>query len=366
MVKNIMFNSFFYGFALILMVLLDQGLTGETQAYSGQFQALERRLPPEPFDLEGSLTGEALVFILSGQSNMHGQSPITREVWDLQPRSHNVEIFCVEPHHFFDASDRWRTDIKSPRWEGLRPCGSNGDLFGPEMSFGFKISQRFPGRPIKLIKFAHGGTSLFCEWQPTQRSAAYLKWDGDYLCPKYLHSIDYKTPSHPWAYRRLIRSIDLALSGLQSVRWSFGGMIWVQGEADADGRDGYDALVQGYQVNLKHFVEMIRSTLHTPELPFVAARIKCGYQSNSQGQNPLKIVRQSIDHLQDELDYFYVAETWDLSMQEDRGDCCHFGSSSMLALGERLARSFPGEWGPIYFPAPSSPDCQAVYGRLPP
>ena len=326
----------------------------------------EERAPLDPHDASGA----PIVYILAGQSNMHGQAPMNDQAHQILAQDLPVDIFCAQPYHFIDASDQWRWDIPATRWERLKPCGVSSETFGPELSLGASLVQRYPGRRIKIIKFAHGGTSLFCEWQPPERSPAYLAMGGDQICPRYLQSISYKTPSHPWAYRRLLATIAQALKTLEPRPWNWGGIAWVQGEADADGRDGYPFLTDGYRVNLRHFVKTLRSKVPDgSHISFVAAQIKCGYHWDPSGRSPVKVVRDSTAALTAEVPGFFTTDTWDLSMQEALGDCCHYGSASMLTLGERLARALAEEADTpprVLFPPPQERDCQSTYGQTPP
>jgi hypothetical protein len=308
----------------------------------------------------------ALVFVLAGQSNMAGQAPISDDLSSALASVDNVRIFCPLHWFFQDHSAVLRPD-RQPVWERLRSCGANERWFGPELTFGLTVGRQLPDYDIYLIKYAHGGTSLFCEWQPNPASPVYVRAGGDAMCVDYLSSFSWKTRDNMWTWERFDATLTMALAQLpQQARPSFGGMLWLQGEADAEGDDRWPFMAQDYRANLSEFIDTLRRRLAQPGLPFVMGQIKCGSDRASWG-NPLKTVRDAQRELAATKPGVMTFDTWDLSMQEEVGDCCHFSAASIKTIGERYALALGlADSGALRYPPPAERDCRQTYGVDPP
>jgi hypothetical protein len=75
-----------------------------------------------------------------------------------------------------------------------------------------------------------------------------------------------------------MKVVKWGLQGLaqRGINAEFGGMLWFQGESDANGRTPFKFLSDSYEVNLPHFIDVIRKDLNRSELPFSLGKIKCG------------------------------------------------------------------------------------------
>jgi hypothetical protein len=62
----------------------------------------------------------------------------------------------------------------------------------------------------------------------------------------------------------------------------------------------------------------------------------------------------------------YAFDTWDLPLQEEINDCCHFASSSMKTIGERYAYALGLKSDAPRYPAPAAANCKSKYGPNPP
>lgn len=308
----------------------------------------------------------ALVFILAGQSNMAGQAPLGEELSGALAAVDNVRIFCAQSWFFHDHSAILRPD-RQPVWEGLRSCGANQRWFGPELTFGLTVGRQLPDHDIYLIKYAHGGTSLFCEWQPDTSSPVYVRAGGDAMCVDYLSTFSWKTADNMWTWERFDATLELALALLpRQARQSFGGMLWLQGEADAERDDRWPFMAQEYHRNLGDFIDRVRRRLAQPELPFVLGQIKCGADRAAWG-NPLKTVRDAQRELAASKPGVMAFDTWDLSMQEEINDCCHFSAASIKTIGERYALALGlADSEALQYPPPAELDCRQTYGVDPP
>ena len=146
------------------------------------------------------------VFVLAGQSNMLGTSNmenLPQEPVDLtQPRDDIAYHFLIRGSHPHMATD----------WSPLRPLwpGFIGTTYGPELTFGRRLAEQFPGESIAIIKVAQGGTDLQGDWHPSGE-------DGT-------------------TYQAMVDHVALALGQLEAAGDEpvLSGFVWVQGSGDAN------------------------------------------------------------------------------------------------------------------------------------
>jgi hypothetical protein len=123
--------------------------------------------------------------------------------------------------------------------------------FGPELSFARTVRDRIhtPEAKVVVIKFAHGGTSLYKDWLPdgTRDSAADGKIYQIFqnVVRRGLAAVKQKYPDH---------AVEIL------------GMGWVQGESDAREGKGTE-----YEQHLRDFIADIRATFG-PEIIFTLAK----------------------------------------------------------------------------------------------
>jgi hypothetical protein len=294
---------------------------------------------PKETPVQASLTS-GVVFVLSGQSNMAGQTPFMG--YENQIRVPNVKMFCIRPYQFNADRETLKQGEPPAQWSDVISCGADpGKTFGPEVMFAKEMARALPSTPIYLIKYAHGGTSQGCEWQPKEKSQAYLNY-GDSKCKSFVEGTG-KTIDAMRSYDRLLTVVQWGLNGLakDAIRPRFGGILWFQGEGDADGRSIYRFLPENYGQNLNHFIFHTRKDLGQPQAPFVLGMIKCGYDKaewNPQ-YSPLFTVRQGqIAAAKNEWN-IYTFDTWDLKFQADG---CHFDGPSMEEVGRRFSKVVTG------------------------
>jgi len=299
-------------------------------------------------------TKPGIVFLLGGQSNMEGYAQVSKEVVGELSSVNNVFVYCAHHSAFDSQSIQWSAG-KKPTWKNLQPCGGFPATMGPEVSFGLLASKAFPDKNVYLIKYAKGSTSVFCNWQPPSRTEAYKKYQGDAICKDPEHSN--QDPS----YLRFEKTVADGIAEIPAaVKWSWGGMLWVQGEQDASGGK-HPFFAETYQENLGHLVQTIRAKLQFPQLTFVAAKIKAGAMTSASGQgpSPLKLVRDSIHNIAVKDGSFKTFETWDLPSTE--GDCWHFTTESVLTIGARFAQALGFGKDAGRFPPPKTATCTQMF-----
>jgi hypothetical protein len=132
------------------------------------------------------------------------------------------------------------------------------DRFGPELSFGRALSSTFPDTRIALVKYALGGTGLAADaglgsWHPTQKNG--------HLINQYDHALR--------TLHNASNDRDIDGDGTRD-RLVLAGIIWMQGESDAD-TDIETA--EAYGENLAHLIKSLRTALKDENLPAVIGKI---------------------------------------------------------------------------------------------
>lgn len=173
------------------------------------------------------------VFLLGGQSNMSGNGNVADLVGPLAQYSQGA------PNVNYWNGAQW----VSPAYNVL-----GGPNFGPDLSFGYQMHQHYPNDSIYLIKWAWGGTNLYSDWSPANGGG--------------------------WCYNNFK---SIALTALQTLKDanlspSIAGMLWMQGEADAND----NTMAPAYQTNLVNFIRQQRSDFSSyggANMQFVIGRI---------------------------------------------------------------------------------------------
>lgn len=166
-----------------------------------------------------------LVYLMAGQSNMAGYEsglPST-------------------PYNATQDVKFW--NYENNGWIDLRPgLGDTANDIGPEVGFGYTLRALHPDDDIYLIKWGVDSTSLAGPWNP----------DGS--------GVQYNT------FKNRVNTALSALAGQSPV---IAGMIWMQGESDANDT----AMANAYAANLTNLINTARSDFSAPDMPFVLGRI---------------------------------------------------------------------------------------------
>ena len=251
------------------------------------------------------------VYILAGQSNMCGCDDVRNVDPSWQNTVHEVMVY-------------WGNDVM-PGFIPLAPGTSGAScsnvapefFFGPELTFGRELAERYPDEQCLLIKFAVGGTDLFAQWTtPTGPNGEFP--DGGPL----------------WV--ELKQHIDDARAALDAMGYEhqIDGFIWMQGESDGDRRFRANA----YDSKLTDFIASMRSHTGRPDLPFILGRIR------DAGQPYAKTVRDAQVAVADADPNTCWFDTDDLPFLPDG---IHYDEPSMLVLGERFFDKLYGFVDPL-------------------
>jgi hypothetical protein len=134
------------------------------------------------------------IFLLGEQSNMVGADKAAK---------------LKSPYNKpFPAIRLWNQ--KTRKWDALAAdvVNSKGS-FGPEISFGHTIAKVFPNDDIRLIKYAAAGTALYNDWSPMKRAPQYVTFMA--------------------TAKSALRSLEDSGTNYRVL-----GMLWLQGESDAN------------------------------------------------------------------------------------------------------------------------------------
>ena len=196
------------------------------------------------------------VFLLAGQSNMDGRakasglSKIDRQ--RLKKAQKNVTLY----YNFGEGKPLDTTKVA----EHTAKKFGEDYLFGPELFFGIKMSEKYPNHKIILIKRARGGMSLYGAWNPdwTLEKATLIK-----------------EAKQPKLYSEFVDYSRNVLSKLDKDSYELCGMLWVQGESDS-GKKGGTKPSETYEANLTKLISKVRIDFKHPKLPFLMFQVGNG------------------------------------------------------------------------------------------
>ena len=236
------------------------------------------------------------VFILGGQSNMDGTG-----------RSEDLPI------GYRTHSDRIVTwDNKMEKWV---PLGTDSFAerrkfkFGPEIAFSHLMADKFPKHRIAIVKTSAGGTKLWKHWLPGQ--------------PMYV---------------RFLKNMGNALQDLKNngTKHEICGMLWMQGESDAETLEWANA----YEDNLKILFKDVRVQTGKSELPIVMGRISIGLLRKTPWNFDFtKVVQKAQDKVASEDGNVYIIKTDKLPTRKDN---THFNSEANIWLGNEMGKHMLG------------------------
>ncbi|HMP80509.1 MAG TPA: sialate O-acetylesterase [Pirellulaceae bacterium] len=230
------------------------------------------------------------VWLFAGQSNMVGGGHV----------DHLPPGFPLVQNNVLYTQNVSSTMIED--WGPLQPRLTENQAirrwYGPELTFGKLFTEQAPQRQLGIIKFARNGTALHSNWSPTGNTRASF-----------------------------YNFVDSSLASLAAQNYTpvIRGMVWVQGEGDAN----ILANAVAYGDRLAEFVDEIRDRYHAPDMMFLF------------NQAHINLSRPYTAQLRDSQAAFAQAahRTWmvnidDLSL---KSDWVHFTSETQQQLGYRFA-----------------------------
>ena len=246
-------------------------------------------------------TAATKVFLLGGQSNMAGymtgfptESPYNAPLPDVQ---------------FWNYSNNG--------WVDLQPgFGDSANDIGPEVGFGHALNDLFPDDDIYLVKYGQDSTNLAVQWNPNGTGSVY----------------------------NIFKSrVDAALANLAGQSPEIAGMIWMQGESDAQNSTYSTA----YNANLTNFINTVRSDFSTPDMPFVIGRITdLSIYSGFPGVADVRAAQVNVAAGMSRVTWI---DTDDI--EQNPAAPGHYIADGQVVLGTRFANSL-ASIGPVVDPVP--------------
>lgn len=206
------------------------------------------------------------LFYLGGQSNMVGYG-YNKDLPDsLDKTFDDVMIF-----HGNTADDGDLATGGLGIWEPLKPGHGVGhsatrsenkfsDRFGLELAFADRLLELYPGEKIAFIKYAKGGTSI-----DSLAAGRFGCWDPDFQSKNGINQYDHflSTLNHAMSIQ------DIDGNGQADVLVP-AGILWMQGESDADKSE---ELALRYYEHLVRLMNLMRAALRTDDLPVLIGKI---------------------------------------------------------------------------------------------
>lgn len=242
------------------------------------------------------------VFLVAGQSNCDGRGAVAElkgplEKWAKPQEDVLLAYSCSKLRGPVLSSDGF-----VPLQPGYsvapgknKPTKLPSGTFGPEVSFGRGMADHFKGKPVALIKYTEGGTSLQKDWNPDVKDRLYAAFLD--FTKKSLKAL--KDKGHTYTIR---------------------GMIWHQGESDAS------LSAEEYGKLLTTFIGRVRTDLELPDLPIGIGEVIDNGKRDS--------IRTAQKATAEKVKGVYFVPVDGLK-SSDGGT--HFDTASQITLGERFA-----------------------------
>ncbi len=261
-------------------------------------------------------SNEVQVIVLLGQSNAEGASYhqyLNKTVGEDKTREYtqgyeNVQINFINTVNANTSNGEF---VPVKLGQGYQP-----DRFGPEVGMAEKISELDPRKPVYIIKYTYGGTTLYNEWRsPSSKNTGRL----------YTAAVEFILQQC-----QALEDMDL-YPVIKAV-------CWMQGESDAEG-PGYAT----YESLEGNFVKDLRQALsyYKPlegEIGFVDAGIsQCTAWTHYKKVNQDKQNLAAADAYHDYIDTIGAGLKYN---GEPAGapDIYHYDSKSMVQLGHLFAQ----------------------------
>lgn len=201
------------------------------------------------------------VYLLGGQSNGNGRADAAQLTEPLASPQTDVRFYWHREQSATNVG--W---LLEDQWIDLAPGSGHGTgapvypkEFGCEVSFGRTLADAYPTENVAIIKYTYGGTGL---------DAQYNDWS-----PGGFH------------YNTFVATAQAGLAALTSAghTYTLGGMLWQQGERDAESTSAADA----YQANLIDLIARVRADLFAGQpLPFIIGSLSDSQYDGGQITTP--------------------------------------------------------------------------------
>ena len=265
------------------------------------------------------------LYFLGGQSNMVGYGKNAELPDKYRGRHNNIRIFNGQ------SADDDKKGGGHGEWLPLTPGFGTGcsfaknktilsERFGPELSFGVRLEELTDDN-IAIIKYARSGSSI------ALGSSGYGTWAKNYQENTTINQWDH--------FKRTVTNArdikDIDGDGIND-RLIPAGIVWMQGESDADDKPSADA----YFENLSTLMNDINDVFGAKKLPITLCRIEDSGNTkeervmphietvwNAQQQYAAKNKRVSLIQLDQPVQF--LIDGW------------HYKSEHYIEMGEKFA-----------------------------
>lgn len=248
------------------------------------------------------------VFIFAGQSNMVGTHSKVEHINRFPPFA---DLDKPQTKILFSYKLGREQMASSDGWIALQPTG---DYFGPELSFGRRVSQSIEA-PIAIIKCASGGTTLGEDWNPD-------------------------TPGGFKLYPLALEHVRTSLAELdrKQVAYRIEGFMWHQGENDMFSKE----FKPTYARNLKNFIASWRRDLNSPELRFYVGELctkTIWGMDNRENMYAIRTAQKSVTDSDPFVEYIPTSHDA-VEIGGGEGLHYHYGTLGQLEHGVNYAESY--------------------------
>lgn len=291
------------------------------------------------------------VYLLAGQSNAAGQTPINglfKEYTGLTQDKID-EYKDGYDNVFYYGTTGTNDPTKGNMGMSIVRAGEGNDSssMGPELGFGEYVSPLLASanKQAAVIKYAVGATGF-----ANSDSATAQKF-GNWLSPtSRTEEGDACIDNAGLLYDNLLKTTKSGLQDLidRGYRPVIKGIMWMQGCADA----GSLTLANKYAHHLTNLINDLRSDLTSLETEltldkgnheFVAGKIN----DNLQNATYEEVIREQIQLVSETVDDVRVVDTKGMTVPDvnDNNDVWHFSSKDVLKLGRMFGQALMEENG---------------------
>lgn len=268
-------------------------------------------------DDEKVYSNEVQVVLLLGQSNAEGHTHaeyLTKTVGADKAKEYQKGYDNVKISYNCTLGANTNNGVFSRVKIGQ---GTNVSRFGPEVGIAEKISVLDPIKPVYIIKFAYGGTTLTTNWRsPSSKNTGNLYQKGLEFILEQLGKLE-REDLYP-----VVKAV-----------------CWMQGESDSTSNDynSYKKLEENFVKDLREALAYYKDP--SSEIGFIDAGI-----SDSIAWTQYKVINQAKRELALEGEGHVYLDTIEANLRyngEPAGapDIYHYDSASMIKLGNMFADS---------------------------
>lgn len=291
------------------------------------------------------------IYVIAGQSNAGGYTgwddQVIAGLWDrYNVGSKNVLYYGSSEYTYKNADGVWGMGVnKFSEWVPVRVgMGCNTKCMGPEVGMAAYLSENYynvdnDGKTAGIIKYAHGGTSLF------EASKSDHEFSGSWASPSFAATLEGDTSEYTGRlYNGLINEVKMGVSALAEAGYNdinIKGVFWMQGETDKSSPEEYKTAFEYFVSDLRRDLGEIMGE----DLSQLA--IMVGEISDTSGSalaDAVSVNNAFIEmqrSLADDIENVYIIPSGQYkinrmegSFSTNHGDPWHWKTADIFAIGE--------------------------------